>query len=161
MVLIAIDKHSRKILGYLCKNNQNVAYCCSECDVEFSVSIDLENHMVKHEQCNSDQHLHVNESNINVSNIEETNTENSNITESYTEESNIEKENTEQQNIAVLNNDASEEKSFENKSCSSSEGDIPLQILSNIEKENLLMLKYQVELITFLNKFFELTIFFY
>lgn len=50
MVLIAIDKHSRKILGYLCKNNQTVAYCCSECEVEFTTAIALEEHMVTHEQ---------------------------------------------------------------------------------------------------------------
>lgn len=49
MVLIAIDKHSRKILGYICRNNQNVAYCCSECDVEFTTAKDLEQHMVIHE----------------------------------------------------------------------------------------------------------------
>lgn len=50
MVLIAIDKHSRKILGYLCKNNQTVAYCCGDCDVEFTTAFDLEQHMVTHEQ---------------------------------------------------------------------------------------------------------------
>ena len=49
MVLIAIDKHSRKILGYLCRNNQDVAYCCSDCDVEFSIASDLVQHMVVHE----------------------------------------------------------------------------------------------------------------
>lgn len=48
MVLIAIDKHSRKILGYLCKNNQSVAYCCSDCDVEFTSAQELEEHMVIH-----------------------------------------------------------------------------------------------------------------
>lgn len=50
MVLIAIDKYSRRILGYLCKNDQTVAYCCSECEVEFTSSIDLEEHMISHEQ---------------------------------------------------------------------------------------------------------------
>lgn len=50
MVLIAIDKHSRKILGYLCKNDQTVAYCCSECEVEFTTAFALEEHMVEHEQ---------------------------------------------------------------------------------------------------------------
>lgn len=49
MVLIAIDKHCRKILGYICRNNQNVAYCCSECDVECTTAKDLEEHMVIHE----------------------------------------------------------------------------------------------------------------
>lgn len=49
MVLIAIDKHSRKILGYLCRNDQNVAYCCSECDVEFTTAQALEEHMSIHE----------------------------------------------------------------------------------------------------------------
>lgn len=54
MVLIAIDKYSRKILGYLCKNDQTVAYCCSECEVEFTEAIALEVHMVTHEQKSSD-----------------------------------------------------------------------------------------------------------
>lgn len=49
MVLIAIDKHSRKILGYLCKNGKDVAYCCSECDVEFTTAKDLVKHIVIHE----------------------------------------------------------------------------------------------------------------
>ncbi|XP_055309948.1 zinc finger protein 652-like [Sitodiplosis mosellana] len=50
MVLIAIDRHSRKILGYLCRNyNSVLAYCCSCCDVEFTTAIDLERHMVVHE----------------------------------------------------------------------------------------------------------------
>lgn len=49
MVLIAIDKHSRKILGYLCRNSQNITYCCSECDVEFTRAKELEAHMVLHE----------------------------------------------------------------------------------------------------------------
>lgn len=50
MVLIAIDKHKRKILGYLCKNDDTVTYCCSECDFEFTSSSNLEEHMVKHEK---------------------------------------------------------------------------------------------------------------
>lgn len=54
MVLIAIDKHSRKILGYLCRNNQDVAYCCSDCDVEFGNASDLEEHMVVHENLQMD-----------------------------------------------------------------------------------------------------------
>lgn len=49
MVLIAIDKHSRKILGYLCKNDQTVTYCCSECDEEFFEAFYLEQHMITHE----------------------------------------------------------------------------------------------------------------
>lgn len=50
MGLIAIDKHHRKILGYLCKNDQTVAYCCSECDVEFTAAPALEMHMVTHDK---------------------------------------------------------------------------------------------------------------
>lgn len=55
MVLIAIDKHSRKILGYLCRNNQNVAYCCSNCDIEFTTVYGLEEHMVVHENLPNDK----------------------------------------------------------------------------------------------------------
>ncbi|XP_031623577.1 uncharacterized protein LOC116340945 [Contarinia nasturtii] len=92
MVLIAIDKYSRKILGYLCKNDQNVAYCCSDCDVEFTTAQDLENHMVMHEMVDS---IHSNEENNDTDAI--------------------------------------------------SEADIPLNIvLSDIEREKQLKMKYQV-----------------
>lgn len=57
MVLIAIDKHSRRILGYLCKNDQTVTYCCSECDVEFSEAFSLEQHMITHEQKSNDEEI--------------------------------------------------------------------------------------------------------
>lgn len=56
MVLIAIDKHKRKILGYLCKNDDTVTYCCSECDFEFASSSNLEEHMVKHEKPLNNEH---------------------------------------------------------------------------------------------------------
>lgn len=49
MVLIAIDKHSRKILGYLCRNSVSILYCCGECDFEFTTAQALEEHMFFHE----------------------------------------------------------------------------------------------------------------
>lgn len=48
MGFIAIDKHSRKILGYLCKNEEMFLYCCGECEVEFTRAKDLEEHMKIH-----------------------------------------------------------------------------------------------------------------
>lgn len=56
MVLIAIDKYKRKILGYLCKNDQVLTYCCSECEVEFVSAQDLEDHMLKHERFSNKRH---------------------------------------------------------------------------------------------------------
>lgn len=50
MVLIAIDKYSRRILGYLCKNDEALAYCCGDCEVEFTTSTELEEHMVGHDE---------------------------------------------------------------------------------------------------------------
>lgn len=49
MGLIAVDKLNRKVLGYLCRNNDVLAYCCSTCDIEFKRSNDLEAHMDQHE----------------------------------------------------------------------------------------------------------------
>lgn len=49
MVLIAIDKLNRKVLGYLCRNGSILTYCCVECDVEFEAANQLEAHMLKHE----------------------------------------------------------------------------------------------------------------
>lgn len=49
MVFYAIDKRNRKILGYLCKNNDILAYICGECDIEYDSSRDLEMHMLEHE----------------------------------------------------------------------------------------------------------------
>lgn len=49
MGLIAVDKLNRKVLGYLCRNNDVLAYCCSTCDIEFKQSNDLEAHMDHHE----------------------------------------------------------------------------------------------------------------
>lgn len=107
MVLIAIDKHSRKILGYLCKNDQIVAYCCSECEEEFTASVDLENHMVKHEQRNSHRTSSVGD----------------------------------EPDAGVVG--AAVTDTFETDT--SSEGDLPLKVLSDKEKESLLINKYQVK----------------
>lgn len=49
MVFYAIDKRNRRILGYLCKNNDILAYICGECDIEYDSSRDLEMHMLEHE----------------------------------------------------------------------------------------------------------------
>lgn len=49
MVLIAVDKLNRKVLGYLCRNGSILTYCCVECDVEFEAANQLEEHMLKHE----------------------------------------------------------------------------------------------------------------
>lgn len=49
MVLIAVDKLNRKVLGYLCRNGSIFTYCCVECDVEFEAANQLETHMLKHE----------------------------------------------------------------------------------------------------------------
>lgn len=49
MVLIAVDKLNRKVLGYLCRNGSILTYCCVECDVEFEAANQLETHMSKHE----------------------------------------------------------------------------------------------------------------
>lgn len=91
MVLIAIDKHSRRILGYLCKNDENVAYCCSECDFEFTSALDLENHI------------------------------------------------------------SLKSSPIPNDTDTASEGDIPLNILNDIEREKRLKQKYQVTMRSFCN----------
>lgn len=48
MGFIAIDKYSRKILGYLIRNGENITYCCGECDIECASAKDLEEHMTAH-----------------------------------------------------------------------------------------------------------------
>lgn len=121
MVLIAIDKHSRKILGYLCKNDQTVAYCCSDCDVEFTKAIELEHHMVSHERLPSER--------VPITLSED-------ITAPHVEiAAEIVAEIPAELPVPVANDEKSE---------ASSEGDIPLKVLSEIEKDNFLRKKYQV-----------------
>lgn len=112
MVLIAIDKYSRKILGYLCKNDQIVAYCCGECDVEFTGSAALEEHMVTHEKPSTDHH-----------------------------------------HEPSIANDHEENQSFFSLEDSRDGVAVVQQQLSESEKENLLMQKYQVNLHLELNRF--------
>lgn len=50
MGLMAVDRLNRKVIGYLCRNDTELAYCCGECDVEFDAAQELESHMVKHER---------------------------------------------------------------------------------------------------------------
>lgn len=48
MVLIAVDRLNRRVVGYLCRNANALAYCCGECELEFDTAHNLELHMMIH-----------------------------------------------------------------------------------------------------------------
>lgn len=130
MVLIAIDKYSRKILGYLCKNDETVAYCCSECDFEFASSSNLEKHMVKHEKPSPDT-IQTNASNDEKEPIEQNHHEETNDQANYDE--------TIEQEEHVRPDDAV------NDAVNDAINDPPLNASDEIDKEKQLQLKYQVK----------------
>lgn len=152
MVFIAIDKHSRKILGYLCKNAETVAYCCSDCDFEFASSSNLEEHMLKHEKpLNNDNQIaaeHVEEA------IGQKNDQNLAIDQSNHQEA-IVPPNEQQPNDEHNHEEAEAQEQRigdENIALNDAINDIPLVILSDVEKEKQLQIKYQVKN----NSFFEI-----
>lgn len=145
MVFIAIDKYSRKILGYLCKNAETVAYCCSECDFEFASSSNLEEHMLKHENPLN------NDNQIAAENVEEAigqkNDQNLVIDQSNHQEA-IVQSNEEQPNDENNHEEAEAQEQRigdENIASHDAISDIPLVILSDVEKEKQLQIKYQVK----------------
>lgn len=129
MGLIAIDKQNRKILGYLCKNNQTIAYCCGDCDVEFPTVCALEEHMVMHDEepAKLEENPHTNRfpndqfCNTNPISVE-------------MEQKSC--ENTEP--IPQVDSDDKPDRILD-------EVEVPSKELSSVERENLLKIKYQVK----------------
>lgn len=146
MVFIAIDKYSRKILGYLCKNDETVAYCCSECDFEFASSSNLEEHMLKHEKPLN------NDNQIVAENVEEAigqkNDQHEAIDQNNHEEEIVQNDN-EQPNDENNHDEANVQEQRivddDNIALNDAINDLPLSfLLSDAEKEKQLQIKYQV-----------------
>lgn len=155
MVLIAIDKHSRKILGYLCKNDQTFAYCCSECDVEFTTAFDLEEHMIEHEQKSNDtiQQIPLVDDDKSDEKIEQCEKPEEKCVEEKSDEEKCVEEKPDEEKCEE---EKPEEKCDEKHEESSNEVEVPSKQLSSIERENLLKIKYQVILVELFYSFIAL-----
>lgn len=164
MVLIAIDKHSRRILGYLCKNDQTITYCCSECDVEFLEAFALEAHMITHEQkSNVDETQPI----PHVEEIQEiTHVDDDKADETQCEKPEPEPEPEPQAEPAPepepepepveASSEAKVEVQAEIQDQVEAEVEAPSKPLSSIERENLLKIKYQVISFEFSSRSFSL-----
>lgn len=144
MVLIAIDKHKRKILGYLCKNDDTVTYCCSECDFEFASSSNLEEHMVKHEKPLNNEH----ETITVTTEVAIDQNVHDEAVQSNDHEEKIEKDVEDKENCQnePEENIVSEKVIIPQEEIPPNDVSIvtPVNLLSDVEKEKQLQLKYQV-----------------